>query len=40
MILGNSPYVPERVKDRRVVNSGVVDSDSAHILALHPVVNL
>ena len=33
MILGNSPDVTELVKDRRLVNSGVVDSDSAQRLS-------
>lgn len=36
MILGNSPKVPELVKDRRVVNSGVVDSGSALYLSTPP----
>lgn len=36
VILGNSPDVPELVKDRRIVNSGVADSDSAQHLSTPP----
>lgn len=36
VILGNSPEIPELVKDRRVVNSGVVDTDSAQYLSTPP----